>query len=62
LVPSLLNTQLDDKPFKEKEKILETNGVAIPQEIAKLDDLTPAVIRRRTNNLAKQVYQQVWKI
>jgi hypothetical protein len=62
LVPSQLNTKLDDKPFKEKRKILETNGVVIPPEFAKLSDITPAAIKSRTANLAERAYQQVWRI
>ena len=62
LVPSDLNTKLDDKPFKEKKKILQNAGVPLPSEFAKLTDLTPAAIQARTVNLAELAYQQVWKI
>ena len=62
LVPPALNTQLDDKPFKEKKKILCRAGVAIPPELANLDELKPADIQRRTTALADQAYNQVWKI
>jgi hypothetical protein len=62
LVTPALNTQLDDKPFKEKKKILRLAGVAIPPELANLDELKPADIQRRTTALADQAYNQVWKI
>jgi hypothetical protein len=62
LVPSPLNTKLDDKPFKEKKRILEAAEVKLPPEFAKLNDLTPAVIQSRTANLADKAYGQVWKI
>jgi len=62
LVPSPLNTKLDDKPFKEKRKILEAAGVAVPAEFAKQDDITPTAIQTRTANLADLAYKQVWKI
>jgi hypothetical protein len=62
LVPSGLNTKLADKPFKEKKKILENAGVALPPEFAKLTALTPETIQTRTATLAELAYQQVWKI
>ena len=62
LVPSPLNTKLDNKPFKEKKEILEVEGVSIPLEFVKLDDITPEAIKSRTANLADQAYRQVWKI
>jgi hypothetical protein len=34
LVPSDLNTKLDDKSFKEKKKVLKAAGVIIPPEFA----------------------------
>jgi len=62
LVPPALNTKLDDKPFKEKKKILKAEGVSVPAEFAKLDELTPDAIRNRTASLADQAYSEVWKI
>jgi hypothetical protein len=62
LVPSPLNTKLDDKPFKEKKRILEAAEVKLPPEFANLNDLTPEVIQSRTANLADKAYGQVWKI
>jgi len=62
LVPLPLNTKLDDKPFKEKKKILEAAEVRLPTEFATLSDLTAEAIQRRTANLAEEAYGQVWKI
>ncbi len=62
LVPSDLNTKLDDKSFKEKKKVLGAAGVIIPPEFANLNDITPADIQSRTANLANEAYAQVWKI
>jgi len=62
LVPPVLNTKLDDKPFKEKKKIIKAEGVSVPAEFAKLDELTPDAIRNRTASLADQAYSEVWKI
>jgi hypothetical protein len=62
LVPSNLNTKLANKPFKEKRKILQNAGVALPPEFEKLSDLTSAAIQGRTSSLAELAYQQVWKI
>jgi uncharacterized protein with ParB-like and HNH nuclease domain len=62
LVPSDLNTKLDDKPFKEKKKILQSAGVSLPPEFAQLTELTPANIQARTGKMAELAYQKVWKI
>jgi hypothetical protein len=62
LVPSKLNTKLDDKPFKEKKKILQNAGVSLPQEFAQLLDISPDNIQVRTVKMAELAYQKVWKI
>jgi hypothetical protein len=62
LVPSPLNTKLNDKPYKEKKKILKAAKVAIPPEFVNLNEITPAGIQSRTANLAKEAYGKVWKI
>jgi hypothetical protein len=62
LVPPALNTKLDDKPYKEKKKILKSARFPIPTEFENLNDVMPTDIQSRTANLAKQAYAQVWKI
>jgi hypothetical protein len=62
LVPSELNTKLDNKAFREKKKVLKNAGVVVPPEFAMLDEITPAAIQKRTANLAEQAYRLVWKI
>ena len=62
LVPPPLNTKLDDRPYKEKKKMLTAAGAPIPPEFANLNDITPADIQSRTANLAQKAYGQVWKI
>ena len=62
LVPSKLNEKLKNKNFKDKKKILQSEGVAIPAEFVALSDITPKDIRQRTGNLAEQAYKQVWRL
>jgi uncharacterized protein with ParB-like and HNH nuclease domain len=62
LVPSDLNAKLDDKSFKEKERVLKAAGVIIPPEFANLDDITSANIQSRTADLANDAYARIWKI
>lgn len=62
LVPPELNTKLDDKPFKEKKKILQAAGVKVPTQFVTLDELNADAIQNRTAALADEAYNQVWKI
>jgi uncharacterized protein with ParB-like and HNH nuclease domain len=62
LVPSDLNTKLDDKSFKEKKKVLKAAGVVIPPEFTNLNDITSADIQSRTANLANDAYVKIWTI
>lgn len=62
LVSPELNKKLEDKPFREKKKILRAAGFALPNEIADAKVWDPADIAARTALLAKKAYDVVWKI
>ena len=62
LVPSALNEKLKDKSFSEKKKILVAAKYPIPDEMEQASDWTPELVENRTNSLALQAYQKVWRI
>ena len=63
LVAEALNEKLNNKPFKEKKKILQNEGYALFDDVYELDDdLPPASIVERTKKLASLAYQDVWRI
>lgn len=62
LVSPELNKSLEDRPFREKKKILSAAGFALPKEIADATAWAPADIAARTALLAKKAYDVVWKI
>jgi len=62
LVPSTLNEKLKDKPFSQKKKILVNANYPLPDEMAEAADWSPAKIKERTNRLALQAFQKVWRV
>lgn len=62
LVPEKLNNKLRDKPFSEKKSILLDNGYKLPADIKSRSDWGPSDISTRTNTLADQAFNKVWKI
>jgi hypothetical protein len=62
LVSPETNEKLKNKPFQEKKRILKAAGVPLPPEISDADDLTPERIRARTEAMALQAYNKLWKI
>ncbi len=62
LVSSALNERLSNKPFTEKKRILQESGYPLQPEIAKASDWTVAKITTRTEQMARDAYNSVWKI
>ena len=63
LVSSELNGKLKDKPFEEKINILQDEGYDLFPDLYSLDDNMPAeAITNRTDTIALQSYNSVWKI
>lgn len=62
LVPSALNEKLKDKPFSEKKKILIDAKYPLPDEMTQAADWTPELVEKRTESLALEAFQKVWRI
>ena len=62
LVSSEMNLKLSNKPFSEKKRILMAAGYKLPPEVEAATDWTANNIRGRTQQLAVQAYETVWKI
>jgi len=62
LVTEGLNKKLKDKPFKEKKKILLDDVYKLPKEVSAVTDWTDADIIGRTQKIAEQAYNSIWKI
>jgi len=61
LVPDELNGKLKNKPFKEKKKILIDNGYTLPAPLQNATAWGPTEIRERTDIIADEAYNQIWK-
>lgn len=64
LLPKDLNDKLENKPFVEKKKLLKENNYQslLPNYFWAVDELTPALIQKRTLELGSIAYDKVWKI
>lgn len=64
LVTKTLNSKLENKTFAEKKEVLKKNKCAdlLPEYFLTAKELTPALIARRTSELASLAYNKVWKI
>ena len=62
LVSSEMNSKLSNKPFSEKKRILMAGGYKLPPDVEAATDWTANNIRGRTQQLAVQAYETVWKI
>jgi uncharacterized protein DUF262/uncharacterized protein DUF1524 len=62
LVSEDLNNRLANKPFSEKKQILRTAGYIIPKEIKNASTWTTKEITERTEMMAGQAYDKLWRI
>ena len=62
LVPQELNGKLKNKTFADKKTILVAAGFNLPKEIRAAKKWDAAKIRDRTNALAKEAFEKVWKL
>lgn len=62
LVPSKLNERLKDKSFKEKKTILIDGGYPLPQEIISADEWTAELVVQRTEQIALEACQKIWRV
>jgi hypothetical protein len=61
LVSDELNGKLENKAFKDKKKVLHDNGYKLPKAIEQATTWTAAEIKLRTDALAEQACNIVWK-
>jgi Protein of unknown function DUF262/Protein of unknown function (DUF1524) len=61
LITEALNGKLENKPFKDKKKILIDNGFKLPVLIEQATGWTAAEIKQRTDSMAIEAYNTVWK-
>jgi uncharacterized protein DUF262/uncharacterized protein DUF1524 len=62
LVSQDMNSRLNDKSFQEKKRILKGAGFPLSQDIADAEQWADAEIRTRTDTIAAQAYDKIWKI
>lgn len=62
LVTTEINSRLRDRDFKTKKQVLEAEGYPLPEDIQDAKNWTPKKIQARTESLAKQAFDVVWKI
>jgi Protein of unknown function DUF262/Protein of unknown function (DUF1524) len=62
LVSPEMNSRLSDRPFQEKKTILKAANFKLPREIENAVDWTSGEIRERTDRMATQAYNKVWRI
>lgn len=56
------NAELGTKSFREKKRILLKKGYKIPKEFSDQNQLTPELIRKRTQNLSESARKTIWKV
>lgn len=61
LVSEELNNKLDNKGFKDKIKILNSEGYTLDPDISNSANWTPIEIKNRTQSLADFAYNHAWK-
>jgi hypothetical protein len=62
LVSQDMNSRLSHKPFREKMRILKLAGFHVPPEIVAAPGWGAKEIRARTDAIAIQAYEKLWKI
>jgi hypothetical protein len=62
LVSEDLNNKLANKPFNEKKQILKAAGYVIPKEIKYASTWTAKQITERTEMMAGEAYDKLWRI
>ena len=63
LITSSVNQKLENKDYASKKQILKRQyKSALPEHFWSADELTPELIRQRTDEMAKLAYSQVWKL
>ena len=62
LVSSDMNEKLKNKSFKEKKQILKNAGYSLSPEIDSATDWTVDTIKKRTEKMAIEAYNKIWKI
>ncbi len=62
LVSEDLNNKLANKPFSEKKQILKAAGYVIPKEIKNASTWTAKQITERTEMMAGEAYDKLWRI
>ncbi len=61
LVSEEVNGMLEDKSFTEKKRILAENGYKLPKSIDQATTWSLAEIKQRTEEIADEAYNTVWK-
>jgi len=61
LVSDELNGRLKNKPFKDKKRILLDHGCKLPKVIETASAWTASEITKRTELMAEEAYNDVWK-
>lgn len=61
LIKEELNGKLKNKPFKDKKRLLIDNGCKLPPMIEQATAWTAAEIKQRTESMAEEAYNVVWK-
>lgn len=61
LVSEELNGKLNNRAFKEKKRILTENGYKLPLLVEKATSWTATEIKERTQAMAEEAYNTVWK-
>jgi len=62
LVSGDLNQKLRNKMFSEKKQILQAANFPLPRDIAAASDWSPQNIISRTESMAVESYNELWKI
>ena len=61
LVSEEVNGMLKDKSFTDKKRILAENGYKLPESIEQAATWGPVEIKQRTEGIADEAYNTVWK-
>ena len=62
LVSEPLNGKLKNKVFKDKKRILTESGYKLPQSIEQAITWDRAAIKKRTDEIADEAFNVVWKL
>jgi hypothetical protein len=62
LVSEELNGKLGSKPFKDKRRILIESGYKLPAIIEEATNWGAKEIKNRTDQMASEAYDSVWRL